>query len=123
VTEETEKIKDQRFLNRAKEALNESVGNLDDPTLERLRDIRHRAVEAADERPGLMLRLPRWVKMGSLATAAAAVLVFSLWFTPPKHDLAVKNPEDFEIVLAKDHIDLYEDLDFYSWLADEEDTV
>ncbi|MGB4548022.1 MAG: hypothetical protein WBI10_03800 [Syntrophales bacterium] len=112
-----------RFLNRVREALNESAGNLDGPTLARLGDIRHRAVEAADEGPGLMLRLPRWVKMSGLATAAAAVMVFSLWFTSPKHDLAVKNPEDFEIVLAKDQIDLYEDLDFYSWLADEEDTV
>jgi hypothetical protein len=123
----TEKIKekgqDERILKRAREALDESAGNLDIRTLERLRDVRHRAVEAADERPGLLLRLPRWVKVSGFATAAAAVLVFFLWFTSPRHDLTVRNPEDFEIVLAKDQIDLYEDLDFYSWMADDEDTV
>jgi len=124
----TEKIKeekgqDERMLKRTREVLDASVANLDAGTLERLRDARHRAVEAADERPGLLLRLPRWVKVSGLTTAAAAVLVFSLWFTSPKHDLTVKNPDDFEIVLAKDQIDLYEDLDFYGWMADDEDNA
>ena len=118
-----EKGQDERLLERAREALDESVKTLDIRTLERLRDVRHRALEAADERPGLLLRLPRWVKVSGLATAAAAVLVFSLWFTSPGHDLTVKNPEDFEIVLAKDQIDLYEDLDFYSWMVDDEDNA
>jgi hypothetical protein len=124
----TEKIKEEkgqeeRLMKRTREVLDESVANLDVRTLERLRDARHRAVEAADERPGLLLRLPRWVKVSGLATAAAAILVFSLWFTTAGHDLTVKNPEDFEIVLAKDQIDLYEDLDFYSWMANDEDNV
>ncbi|MCX5834323.1 MAG: hypothetical protein NTV99_07420 [Deltaproteobacteria bacterium] len=118
-----EKGQDERLLERAREALDESVKTLDIRTLERLWDVRHRALEAADERPGLLLRLPRWVKVSGLATAAAAVLVFSLWFTSPGHDLTVKNPEDFEIVLAKDQIDLYEDLDFYSWMVDDEDNA
>jgi hypothetical protein len=61
--------------------------------------------------------------VSGLATAAAGVLVFSLWFTSPQNDLAVKNPDDFEIVLAKDQIDLYEDLDFYGWMADDEDNA
>ena len=124
----TEKIKEekgqeQRLLKRTREVLDESVANLDVRTLERLRGARHRAAETADERPGLLLRLPRWVKVSGLATAAAAILVFSLWFTSPRHDLTVKNPEDFEIVLAKDQIDLYEDLDFYGWMADDEDNA
>lgn len=124
----TEKIKeekgqDERLVKRTREVLDESIANLDVRTLERLRAARHRALETADERPGLLLRLPRWVKVSGLATAAAAVLVFSLWFTPPGHDLIVKNPEDFEIVLAKDQIDLYEDLDFYGWMADDEGNV
>lgn len=118
-----EKGQDERMLTRTREILDESVANLDVRTLERLRNARDRAVEAADERPGLLLRLPRWVKVSGLATAAAGVLVFSLWFTSPGHDLTVKNPEDFEIVLAKDQIDLYEDLDFYGWMADDEDNA
>ncbi len=123
MTEKFENGQDARFLGRVKEALDESVETLDHRTLERLRSARYRAVEVADEQPGWMLRLPRWLKVSGMATAAAAVLVFSLWFASPRHDLVIKNPEDFEIVLAKDQIDLYEDLEFYSWLADEEDTV
>jgi len=118
-----EEGQDERLLKRTKEVLDASAANLDVRTLERLRDARQHAMETADERPGLLLRLPRWVKVSGLATAAAGVLVFALWFTSPNHDLTVKNPEDFEIVLAKDQIDLYEDLDFYGWMADDEDNA
>ena len=54
---------------------------------------------------------------GGVATAAAAVLVFMIWFDTPKQDLPVKSPDELEIVLNADNMDLYEDLDFYEWLA------
>ena len=124
----TEARKDNRqetlFLEKAKEALDRDAGSLDRETLDRLRAMRLRAVEAAEQPPGLLFRLPRWAKAGAFATVAAAVIVFFVWFQPPaKQDLALKNPEDFEIIVAKDNIDLYEDLDFYSWLADDEDAA
>ena len=79
-----------------------------------------RAVEAADARGRGFFRIPNWARIGGVATAAAAVLVFMIWFDTPKQDLPVKSADDIEIVLnvdSADNMDLYEDLDFYEWLA------
>jgi hypothetical protein len=43
-----------------------------------------------------------------------------IWFDTPRQDLPVKSADDLEIVLnvdSADSMDLYEDLDFYEWLA------
>jgi hypothetical protein len=58
------------------------------------------------------------MRAGAFATAAAAVIVFAVWVDPPKQELPVKSVDEFEIVLYADNLELYEDLDFYEWLAD-----
>jgi hypothetical protein len=112
--------KEARFLEKAKQSLLASEGQIDAKTASRLRDIRSRAVEAAGERDQGFFRIPNWARIGGVATAAAAVLVFMIWFDTPRQDLPVKSADDLEIVLnvdSADNIDLYEDLDFYEWLA------
>ncbi|HEX9157047.1 MAG TPA: hypothetical protein VF827_03455 [Syntrophales bacterium] len=112
--------KEARLLERARQSLLATEGLLEADTLSRLRDARVRAVEAADARGRGFFRIPNWARIGGVATAAAAVLVFMIWFDTPKQDLPVKNADDIEIVLnvdSADNMDLYEDLDFYEWLA------
>jgi type VI protein secretion system component VasF len=109
--------KEARFLEKARQSLLASEEQLDAATASRLRDARRKAVEAAGEREGGFFRIPNWARVGGVATAAAAVLVFMIWFDTPKQDLPVKSPDELEIVLNADNMDLYEDLDFYEWLA------
>jgi hypothetical protein len=112
--------KEARFLEKARQSLLATEDRIEANTLSRLRDARVRAVEAADARGRGFFRIPNWARIGGVATAAAAILVFMIWFDTPKQDLPVKNADDIEIVLnvdSADNIDLYEDLDFYEWLA------
>ena len=109
--------KEARFIEKARQNLLVAEDRLDAGTLSQLRDARVRAVEAADARGRGFFRIPSWVRIGGVATAAAAVLVFMIWFDTPKQDLPVKSPDELEIVLNADNMDLYEDLDFYEWLA------
>jgi hypothetical protein len=109
--------KEARFLEKARQSLLAAEDRLDAGTLSQLRDARVRAVEAADARGRGFFWIPNWARIGGVATAAAAVLVFMIWFDTPKQDLPVKSPDEFEIVLNADNMDLYEDLDFYEWLA------
>jgi hypothetical protein len=112
--------REARFLEKARQSLLASEEQLDTGLLSRLRDARVRAVEAAGARERGFFRIPNWARIGGVATAAAAILVFMIWFDTPKQDLPVKNADDIEIVLnvdSADNMDLYEDLDFYEWLA------
>jgi hypothetical protein len=112
--------KEARFLEKARQSLLATEDRIEANTLSRLREARQRAVEAADARGRGFFRIPNWARIGGVATAAAAILVFMIWFDTPKQDLPVKNADDIEIVLnvdSADNIDLYEDLDFYEWLA------
>ncbi len=107
-----------RFLGKARQALLASEDRLDAATLARLREARAKAVEAAGEPARGLFRVPNWMRAGAFATAAAAVIVFAVWVDPPKQELPVKSVDEFEIVLYADNLELYEDLDFYEWLAD-----
>ncbi|MCU0530551.1 MAG: DUF3619 family protein [Syntrophales bacterium] len=107
-----------RFLGKARQALLASEDRLDAATLARLREARAKAVEAAGEPARGFFRVPNWMRAGAFATAAAAVIVFAVWVDPPKQELPVKSVDEFEIVLYADNLELYEDLDFYEWLAD-----
>ena len=112
--------KEMRFLEKARQGLLASEEQLDAVTASRLRDARLNAVEAAGERGKGFFRIPNWARIGGVATAAAAVIVFMIWHDTPRQDLPLKSADDLEIVLnvdSADNMDLYEDLDFYEWLA------
>ena len=109
--------KEARFLEKARQSLLAAEDRLDAGTLSQLRDARVRAVEAADARGRGFFRIPNWMRAGAFATAVAAVMVFMIWVDPPRPELPVKSLDEFEIVLYADNLDIYEDMDFYEWLA------
>lgn len=110
--------KEARFLEKARLALRASEERLDAATLARLRDARERAVDAAGERAPGFFRIPNWMRAGAFATAAAAVILLAVWVDPAKQELPVRSPDELEIVLYADNMDLYEDMDFYEWLVE-----
>ena len=119
-------IDEQLLLSAAKSTLEDSVDALDAVTKERLVALRRQAVAAANTQPSSFHRLPSWLlPVGGLATAAAAVLVvMTLWTIQPDQKSApVAVLEDINLLTAPEGIEFYQDLEFYEWLAVNEQTV
>jgi len=109
--------RDRELEEKIREALDESVASLDGNTLRRLQRIRLDALEV-DRSAHRLFALPRWVTAGGFATSAVLVVAVSVWLSTARHTLQVKQAEDLEIITAQEHLELYEDLDFYRWLAE-----
>ena len=105
--------RDEPFVASIRATLDRSAADLDAETLVRLRQGRRQALEA---RPR---RVPWLVWAGGLATAAVAILVMVLWWPvapgPRHHDASL---DDVELLTAGESLDVYDDLEFYRWLAD-----
>jgi len=119
---------DQIFLSAAKSTLNCSVDQIDDHTQARLAAIRRRAVESATHKQAVTTSpvFSRWIlPVGGLATVFAAVLVtVTLWTQEPVQNAApVAVLEDLNILTGNDEIEFYQELEFYEWLAVNEQNV
>jgi len=108
---------EERFLNEVKQSLDARAESIDEKILLRLRKIRHQAILEAEGRKKGVFFFPRWIQTGALATVATAVVLVVVWFYSQRPAFFLKNPEDFEIVSSQDQMELYENLDFYQWLA------
>ena len=120
---ETDDMKksDEEFAQEAKALFDGSVDKLDAATLSTLNQGRHRALEAAQAPRG------EWLRWAPAAGVATAVLI-AVMVTLPAPDQVEIMPEamtDMDILLGEDNFDMYEDLEFYSWLdvADEGNDV
>jgi hypothetical protein len=104
----------ERFAEQSKALFDDSVERLDAATLSQLNQARHRALEevsaARPEKQWL-----RWVPVTGVA--AAAVVAVMVMNAP----VAVQTGEsimttDFELLLEDENLEMFEDLEFYSWL-------
>ncbi len=98
-------------------ALDRSVTELDNRTAERLRRIRLAAVEQAGTDKPRWFAVHRWITAGGIAAFAALVLAVSVWVTVPRQIQPPGQVDDIEILTANDHLDIYENMEFYRWLA------
>ena len=114
-TEEREK----HFVESAKRVLDQDADNLDGATASRLRQMRYTALEQAEKRASSWWRRFR-IPAAALVTAS---LIASFTFVQMRTSdelQTVKTIEDMEILAAAEQLDLYEDYDFYAWLAEEQ---
>jgi hypothetical protein len=105
---------EEEFLRRIREDLDAGAGALDAATVMRLRRARAHAIEAAG---GHARRIRGWAP----AAAAAGVVVLAVWIglmhrqTPAP--VAAARLEAANVLASGANLDLYENLDFYAWLA------
>ena len=59
----------------------------------------------------------RWKMVGGLSVAVMAAAAFFFWQHTPPGELPVREVDAFEITASRYHIDFYQNLDFYQWLA------
>lgn len=105
------------FIAKLKTVLDRSAGALDAPARARLQAARRQALAQAHAPRGFA---PRWfVPVGAVA-ALAVVAALGLWWMPASAPPMAANLEDAELLFATDNLELYQNLDFYRWLAAKE---
>lgn len=106
--------KDTEFLKRVRAELDRGADTLDELTVARLRAARRRALDARPPRRA-------WLVAGGVTAAVAtAALLAMLLASPAGGPPGTTGLEQIEL-LADADVDLYNDLDFYRWLAEHPD--
>jgi len=114
----SEQEREQAFFDKVKAALNEGSRNLDARTLSRLRQARHRALQA--DRPRAAWERYGWrVPAAGVATASVALLSVMLYVSLPSRIPLGDALEDADILASSENLEISVDLDFYTWLAEE----
>ncbi len=111
---------DDKFLNAAKHVLQQAEENLDPATIARLRAARRSAIE-----DGLRTKSSAWrnwlLPVGGMVTAGLVVaMAATLWFSPP-NNLIQANVDDVDLLTAHESPEFFADMEFYSWLDDDND--
>ena len=107
------------FIRSIVRKLDEETDQLPPAVAGRLRDGRLRAIGVPQGRWFRYRIVPRWVTAGGFATVAVLVAAVSIWYGGHRNSTQVSNPDELEIASAQEQLELYEDLDFYRWLADQ----
>ena len=104
----------ERFVEKASELFDDSVERLDAATLSQLNQARHRALEEAG-RSSPQAQWLRWVPVTGVAAAAVvAVMVINAPVSTMTDEPITAT--DFELLLEDDNLEMFEDLEFFSWL-------
>jgi len=106
--------RNEEFVSQARKQFDDSVERLDAATLSRLNQGRHRALaELQTAKP-----LGQWLRWAPAAGIAVAAVVTVMVMNAPAPTVTDKSitATDFEMLLEDDSLELFEDLDFYTWL-------
>ena len=108
---------DDDFASKAKGAFDDSVEHLDAAALSRLNQGRHAALEQLQRGRAKAMWL-RWVPAGGVA--AAALVTVMVMRGPQVENMPLEAVTDFEILMEGESLEMFEDLEFYSWMDDAE---
>jgi len=114
--------RERAFLEKLRTRLDAGLEELDPAVIARLRESRRLAL--AEEHKGGCgwFSLPRLLPVGAFATLAVVALTASLWFPMRRHTLANRTTEEIEVLMVQGNLDMYRDLEFYEWLAQNSET-
>jgi len=98
------------FRQQVQDQLHQGEQALSPEVILRLQQARHQALEAI---PKSRLRQP-WVWAGSIASLLLVVVLSLQLSSPGLHDSML---EDMVMLAADEELELYQELEFYDWLA------
>lgn len=103
---------------RSRELFEDSVGRLDAHTRSRLNQARQQALTELNK--GATRRYWLTAPLGGLAAAVliAIVMMTGRESTAPSQESAALPLDDFDIVADADSLELLQDVEFYSWMAE-----
>lgn len=114
---------ENEFIEKARLSLEQRLERTPAHISSRLRAARHQVLDSHSRR-----KQPLWLPAMTTAALVAAIGV-GVWFgypaqkTTPAPELVaetVQRASDFEMLARGDDLELYEDLDFYLWLEQQE---
>lgn len=108
-----------KFTQRAKSLLDESVDNLDENSLRRLHIARQNSLKHAREKRSWVKLY--WKPMTAGLVAASLIAVISINVIMQSPELEQNYFEDLELVAASEDLDFFQELDFYDWLTEQSD--
>ncbi|MGH8283264.1 MAG: hypothetical protein ACRESE_05405 [Gammaproteobacteria bacterium] len=107
------------FLSKAHALFTDSATGLDARVLARLREARANAMAAAGRYRPAWRAHPWAFPAGAASILIVAAAAGILWWnvnSQPAMPLAASNSEDTVIMMSDDNLNMYADMDFYSWL-------
>ena len=113
---------ENKVLNAAKATLDDSLDNLDTEVLARLQHARSEAVAAAAQGQRNKVNTPIWlIPAGGFAVIAVVIgLTLTMWYPQQTDKNLMVSLEDLPLLSSQEDLELYENLEFYQWLANEE---
>jgi len=104
---------EKEFLEFARQRLNRGTDDLDPDTRAKLIAIRNRALHSQSEKSWF----PQWAPLPAMALLTAVLFIFIVYAKPASVPGLDTGLEDLEVLASVDQLELYEDLEFYDWLA------
>jgi hypothetical protein len=111
-------MNEDEFIRHVKKTLDQRTEALDAETLSRLNRARQTALQQAGHKAGHSLSRA-WVPLGGVAAAILLTSIF-MFKTEEMATLSDSPVDEIEIIASSDNLDLYEQLDFYLWLLEED---
>lgn len=102
---------EQDFLKNVKQVLDRQAETLDAGCINTLRDARRKALQGRHSR-----RKPWVIALPSALTAVLSLSLLLWYIDEPTHKT---DPiEDLAIVVSEQNLEFYQEMDFYTWLAE-----
>ena len=107
---------DKRFLKQIKKTLDKGSSRLNPRIQSRLTQIRFKAMESKSKG-----WFSEWVSQPTAkwASVACVLLFVVFYFGEPNKTHVGPGLEDIDLLTSMDVLELYEELEFYAWLAEE----
>jgi len=105
---------EQQFIDHARAELDAQADNIDYITVQRLAATRRRALATPARRPWLM-------PVRAFTAASVMALAVGLWWGGPAQENTSLPVADMALLASADDVELYDNLEFYVWLAGETD--
>ena len=111
-----DKDQEQQFLDFVKRTLDQSIEDLDSHTTARLRSTRQTVLSGSSKTISWVQ--PAW----AIAATCIVVFTFTLWESDPPQLTSTLPLENMELLASAEEWDLYEELEFYTWLEENDPT-
>jgi hypothetical protein len=106
---------DQTLLNQVIGSLDQSIEHLEGRTLSRLNQARHRALAIPARSHPFNAQ---WIKAGAIAAIIFTLVNGWMIFSTP--DIQTMATDDLELIIINEDFELMQDLDFFTWMIEQE---
>lgn len=117
---------EKKLHDLSQQTFDSQLNTINDSVKQRLRQSRQQAIAAIPQYSkanAIVINFPAWLSTVSTATAFASIAIVAslLWLQPEFNNESNMSPlDDISILTSNDEFEMYENLDFYLWLENED---